>query len=72
METAPRRPTAYLITIWVDHYAGNLPVWRGSLVTTADQHLYFSTLAELGRQLCELAGWQDPPTPGRVAEGDSG
>ena len=36
-------------------------VWRGTLVTAADQRLYFSTLAELNSLLCELAGWQDPP-----------
>jgi len=68
METAPHRPASYLISIWVDHHAGDLPVWRGALVTPADQHLYFSTLAELARRLCELTGWQDPPPDDTAAE----
>jgi hypothetical protein len=61
MKTAPRRPVSFLISLWVEHPDGDHPVWRGALVTAAEQRLYFSTLAELGRQLCEIAGWQDPP-----------
>ncbi len=53
---------AYLISVWVDRSDSVRPVWRGALVTAAEQRLYFSTLAELNGWLCELAGWQDPPS----------
>jgi len=61
MEPERRPANTYLISLWVDRSDGLLPVWRGALVTAAQQRLYFSTLTELNRWLCELAGWQDPP-----------
>jgi len=60
MDSSSRRQHSYLISIWVDHHTHNLPVWRGTIVTEADQRLHFSTLAELNRWLTELSGWQDP------------
>ena len=72
MDAPPHRPSSYLISLWVDHYSDGRPVWRGALVTAAGQRLHFSTLADLSRWVCELAGWQDPPAPGPAAEGDSG
>jgi selenocysteine lyase/cysteine desulfurase len=57
MDSVPRRPASYLISLWIDHPQSGLPLWRGALVTAADQRLHFSTLAELNRLLCELAGW---------------
>ncbi len=61
MELERRQANAYLISLWVDRSDPVRPVWRGALVTAAEQRLYFSTLAELNHWLCELAGWQDPP-----------
>ena len=61
MDTASRRPSSYLVSFWVDRSANGAAVWHGVLVTTAGQRLPFSTLAQLNRWLCELAGWQDPP-----------
>ena len=61
MDSSPHRQHSYLVSIWVDHHAHKLPVWRGTIVTEADQRLHFSTLAELNRWLSELSGWQDPP-----------
>ena len=61
MDTASRHPSSYLVSFWVDHSANGTAVWRGVLVTAAGQRLHFSTLAQLNRWLCELAGWQDPP-----------
>ncbi len=54
----PRR-AKYLLSIW---YEGQdeASVWRGFIETAAQQRLYFSTLAELNRLLCELGGWMDP------------
>jgi hypothetical protein len=64
MDTRPRHVTSYLISLWVDRPEGERPVWRGVLVTPADQRLYFATLADLNRTLVELAGWRDPePAP---------
>ena len=62
MDTASHHRISYLLSVWVEHTADNLPMWRGVLVTAAGQRLYFSTLAQLDRWLCELAGWQDPPS----------
>ena len=70
MEPVSRRPSSYLFSLWIDHYAGGMPVWRGVLVTAAGQRLYFSTLAQLNRWLCELAGWQDPPKDGKAKQQD--
>jgi hypothetical protein len=67
MDIASRRPSSYLISLWIDHSAAGMPVWRGVLVTAAGQRLYFSTLAQLHRWLCELAGWQDPTLDGSGA-----
>jgi hypothetical protein len=66
MDTASRRPSSYLVSFWVDHSADGTAVWRGVLVTSAGQRLHFSTLAQLNRWLCELAGWQDPPQDGEA------
>ena len=63
MDVTPRRASSYVISLWVEGPAGERAAWRGALVTTAEQRLYFSTLAELNRLVCELAGWQDPPAP---------
>jgi hypothetical protein len=52
--------------VWVDHATGEVPVWQGVFVTAAGQRLHFSTLAQLNRWLCELAGWQDPPAESRA------
>jgi hypothetical protein len=60
MRTASRRPSSYLLSLWVDHETGGVHVWRGALVTIAGQRLYFSSLTELIQLLCELAGWQEP------------
>ena len=60
MDTAAQRPATYLISIWPEHTADGLAVWRGALVTAAGQRLQFSTLAQLNRWLNELAGWQEP------------
>jgi hypothetical protein len=60
MDTASRRPTSYLVSIWPEHTADGMAVWRGVLVTAAGQRLHFSTLAQLNRWLNELAGWQEP------------
>jgi hypothetical protein len=60
MDTAARRPTSYLISIWPESGAADTAVWRGVLVTPAGQRLHFSTLAQLNRWLSELAGWQEP------------
>ena len=64
MDTASRHPSSYLFSLWIDHDAGGMPVWRGVLVTASGQRLYFSTLAQFNHWLCELAGWQDPPQDG--------
>lgn len=64
MDTATRRPTSYLVSIWPEHTAEGTAIWRGVLVTPAGQRLHFSTLAQLNRWLGELAGWQDPPQNG--------
>jgi hypothetical protein len=71
MDTAPRRGSSYLISVWVDRPDDSRPVWCGALVTAAEQGFCFSTLAELNRWLCELAGWQDPPVqpPTKEASG---
>ena len=61
METPSRRPHSYLLSLWIDHHAGDVPVWRGAIVTEVNQRLHFVTLAELNRWLGELSGWQDPP-----------
>jgi hypothetical protein len=61
MDTATRRPTSYLVSIWPERTADGAAVWRGVLVTSAGQRLHFSTLAQLNRWLNELAGWQEPP-----------
>jgi hypothetical protein len=61
MDTATRRPTSYLVSIWPERTADGAAAWRGVLVTSAGQRLYFSTLAQLNRWLNELAGWQEPP-----------
>ena len=61
MDTASPPPNSYVISIRVDRKAHGRPVWHGVLVTAAGQRLPFSTLAQLDRWLCELAGWQDPP-----------
>jgi hypothetical protein len=61
MDTASRRSSSYLVSFWVDRSANGDSVWRGVLVTAAGQRLPFSTLTQLNRWLCELAGWQDPP-----------
>ena len=66
MDTASRRPSSYLVSFWVDHTTNGTVVWRGVLVTSAGQRLHFSTLAQLNRWLCELAGWQDPPQTGET------
>ena len=66
MDTASRRPSSYLVSLWVDHSTNGTVVWRGVLVTAAGQRLRFSTLAQLERWLCELTGWQDPPQDGEV------
>jgi hypothetical protein len=60
MDSVPRRASSYLISLWVDRSERDRPVWRGVLVTPADQRLYFATLAGLTRTLVELAGWRDP------------
>ena len=70
MEPISRIPSSYVISLWIDHYADGVPVWRGILGTVAGQRLYFSTLAQLNRWLCELAGWQDPPRDGRPSQQD--
>jgi hypothetical protein len=62
MDTATRRPTSYLVSIWPERTADGLAVWRGVLVTPAGQRLHFSTLAQLNRWINELAGWQDDRT----------
>jgi hypothetical protein len=72
MESPPRRTTSYLISLWVDHHVAGVPVWRGALVTVAEQRLHFSTLAQLNRWLCELAGWQDPPPDDTTTEAERG
>ncbi len=64
MDTATRRPTSYLVSIWPEHAADGTAVWRGVLVTPAGQRLPFSTLAQLSRWLSELAGWQEPQQNG--------
>ena len=64
MDTASRRPSSYLVSIWLDHTADGALVWHGVLVTAAGQRLHFSTLAQLNRWLNELAGWQDPSQDG--------
>jgi hypothetical protein len=66
METAPRRPTSYLVSIWPEHTADGKPAWRGVLVTPAGQRLPFSSLAQLNRWLNELTGWQDPGQDGAL------
>lgn len=70
MPMLPRRSVSFLISLWLDHPDNGLPLRRGVLVTAADQRLHFSSLAELNRLLCELAGWQDP-SPGALS-GDGG
>jgi hypothetical protein len=70
MEPERRQANAYLISLWVDRSDSVRPVSRGALVTAAEQRLYFSTLAELNRWLCEMAGWQDPP-PGTNRPGEN-
>jgi hypothetical protein len=62
MDTASRHRISYLLSVWVEHTNDDLPMWRGVLVTAAGQRLHFSTLAQLDRWLCELTGWQDPPS----------
>jgi hypothetical protein len=69
MELERRPGNTYLISLWVDPSNNARPVWRGALVTAADQRLYFSTLAELNRWVCELTGWQDPPPASLDARG---
>lgn len=66
MDTATRRPTSYLVSVWPEHTADGTAAWRGVLVTAAGQRLPFSTLAQLNRWLYELAGWQDPPQDGEA------
>ena len=66
MDTASRRPASYLVSIWPERAADGTAVWRGVLVTPAGQRLPFSTLAQLDRWLCELAGWQDPLEEGKA------
>jgi hypothetical protein len=66
MDTATRRPTSYLVSIWPEHTADGPPIWRGALVTPAGQRLHFSTLAQLNRWLSELAGWQEPQEYGET------
>lgn len=53
MPMFPRQSVSFLISLWLDHPDSGLPLWRGVLVTAADQRLHFSS----------LAGWQDP-SPG--------
>ncbi len=50
----------YHISIWVESRDDEKPIWRGSFETGSGQSLDFSTMAELGRFLCELGGWVDP------------
>lgn len=66
MDTATRRPTSYLVSIWSERAADGTTIWHGVLVTSAGQRLPFATLAQLDRWLCELLGWQDPPQDGEV------
>jgi len=67
MDNVPRPPSSYLVSFWVDYSADGVAVWHGVLVTAASQRLHFSTLAQLNRWLCELAGWQDPAQDGEAA-----
>lgn len=67
MDIERRQSKAYLVSLWVDRSDSARPVWRGALVTAAEQRLYFSTLAELNRWLCEMTGWQDPAPVGSPA-----
>lgn len=69
MAMLPRRPVSFLISLWLDDSAPDVPLWRGALVTTAEQRLHFSSLAELNRLLCELAGWQEPEHGARSDDG---
>ena len=64
MDTVPRRPTSYLVSIWPEHTVEGAAVWRGVLITPAGQRLHFATLAQLNRWLNELAGWQEPQRNG--------
>jgi hypothetical protein len=66
MDTATRRPTSYLVSIWSERAADGTAIWRGVLVTPAGQRLPFATLAQLDRWLCELVGWQEPRQDGEV------
>lgn len=67
MDTASRRTSSYLVSIWPEHSVDGVAVWRGVLVTPAGQRLPFSTLTQLNRWLNELAGWQDPPLDNAAA-----
>ena len=51
MDIERRQSKAYLVSLWVGRSDSARPVWRGALVTAAEQRLYFSTLAELNRWL---------------------
>jgi hypothetical protein len=42
--------------------AGKQLAWRGSIRTIDGQRMSFRTLTGLNRLLCELSGWNDPPT----------
>lgn len=64
MDTATRRPTTYLVSIWSERTTDDASVWRGVLVTSAGQRLHFSTLVQLNLWLSELAGWQEPQQNG--------
>jgi len=66
MDTATRRPTSYLVSIWPECAADGVAVWRGVLVTPAGQRLHFSTLAQLNRWLNELTRWEEPRHNGEL------
>ncbi|MFN8595359.1 MAG: hypothetical protein U0559_04140 [Anaerolineae bacterium] len=67
MDTATRRPTSYLVSVWSERAADGVTVWRGVLITAAGQRLHFSTLTQLSHWLGELAGWQEPRQNGESA-----
>ncbi len=54
------RRTIYLLAIW-NEGRDEARVWHGYIETAAEQRMYFGTLAELNRLLCELGGWMEPP-----------
>jgi environmental stress-induced protein Ves len=60
--SADNHRTVLVISIWTEMMAGKQLAWRGSIRTIDGQRMSFGTLTGLNRLLCELSGWNDPPT----------